>query len=212
MQSPCAEYHTTVGEGVHDRLPLGSRRGETAPPQSQDAGVNAVHGGWLEEVAASEVISMIVMDWFEHIYPICPILHRRRFLARLRRGDADADATFCALVILVCATGIKILRRDEYGPVTVAQCLDIVERHGLLRRGGAPRASYSLEWCTAMYLFSATRTALFRLKVGDAASFSALADSAAGVRYLVHYGMESLDQTQRELLRRVFWMHFFMSW
>ncbi|KAK1967314.1 glycoside hydrolase [Colletotrichum sublineola] len=146
-------------------------------------------------------------DWFEKVHALAPVLHRRRFMHRLRAGEANTDRTFCALVVTVCAATAATLRRADYGHVTVEWCLDFIEGHHLLEHG-IRKPSYSLDWCIAMYNIGTSASSMNEEGLGDMGSFHGMSEAGAGVRYLVYYRMADLDMSEQQLLKRLFWLIF----
>ncbi|KAK7398675.1 hypothetical protein QQX98_011946 [Neonectria punicea] len=146
-------------------------------------------------------------DWFDKVHPVAPILLRRRFMRRLRTGEADVDRTFCGLVVSVCAAVAATLPREDHGPVTVTRCLEFIDQNQLIT-GGFSRSSYSLDWATAMYNLGTAMGAVSESGLGDMRSFAASSEAAAGARYLAYYCMRDLDNVEKQLLKRLFWLLF----
>ncbi|WYZ35162.1 hypothetical protein EsH8_I_001438 [Colletotrichum jinshuiense] len=164
-------------------------------------------GNRLALFAPDDLVDRMLNDWFEKVHALAPVLHRRRFMYRLRAGEANTDRTFCALVVSVCAATVATLRRVDYSPVTVELCLDFIEDHHLLEHG-LRKLSYSLDWCIAMYNIGTSASTMNEDGLGDSASFHGMSEAAAGARYLAYYRMADLDMSEQQLLRRLFWLIF----
>ncbi|KAJ9144530.1 C6 zinc finger domain-containing protein [Pleurostoma richardsiae] len=158
--------------------------------------------------APAATVDHLLDEWFKQIHSVAPILHRRRFMHRLRRGDADHDRIFCGLVVSVCAATVATLRRSNYEPVTIEFCAEFVERHQLLYRG-VMEADYSLDWCVAMYNLGNAMGSISGMD--DLRAYHMGSQSAAGVRYLAYYSMTSLTIPEQQLLKRLFWLLFAWS-
>ena len=151
----------------------------------------------------------MVHDWFDLIHSVCPIFHRGIFLGRLASGEANQDGIFAALVISVCAAVSASLKRkstNDYGNITAQRCLDCIEQIEL----HTGRFPFSLESCQIKYHLS---LALGTEKaMDDANSFRFLAESVAGVKYLVYYQMQDMDTVSQQLLKRLYWLLFVALW
>lgn len=151
----------------------------------------------------------MIHDWFDLIHSVCPIFHRGIFLTRLASGEAAQDGIFAALVISVCAATSASLKRKsskDYGIVTVQRCVDAVEE--IERQAG--RFPLSLEWCQLKYHLSVSLGS--EKSLDDADSFRLLAESVAGVKYLVYYRMQDMDTVSQQLLKRLYWLLFVALW
>lgn len=209
------ESRSSFGPAIDLQTPASIPSEDTAyysTPQSQgfSAVSSAASGaclGVLQRFAPAEVIERMTADWFERSHAIAPILFRRRYLRRLRNGDADVDPTFCGLVISVCAATFSTLPREDYAPVTLSRCISFIDDYRLLPCGIA-RPNYSVEWCVAMYNMGVAVAALSPIGAVELRSFHALSESTAAVRYLTYYRMAELDIVDQQLVKRLFWLLF----
>jgi hypothetical protein len=144
----------------------------------------------------------ILGDWFDKIHAVAPILLRRRFLSRLNDGEASRSRTFCALVVSVCAATISTLPRGDYGHLTVEKCIDFIEEHQLLQHS-ILRPSYSVDWCISMYNIGAS---IVTQNTSDIRRYHALAEAAAGTRYLLLADERSASFVDQQILKRLFWL------
>ncbi|KAJ0313221.1 uncharacterized protein N0V96_002708 [Colletotrichum fioriniae] len=165
------------------------------------------HSNRLALFAPEDLIKRMLHDWFEKVHALAPVLHRRRFLHRLKAGEANTDRTFCALVVSVCAATVATLRRVDYSPVTVERCLDFIEEQHLLDHG-LRKPVYSLDWCVAMYNIGTSASSMNEDGLGDMGSFHGMSEAAAGARFLAYYRMADLDMSEQQLLKRLFWLIF----
>ncbi|KAL2873776.1 hypothetical protein SGCOL_011092 [Colletotrichum sp. CLE4] len=157
--------------------------------------------------APEDLVQRMLHDWFEKVHALAPVLHRRRFLHRLKAGEANTDRSFCALVVSVCAATVATLRRADYSPVTVERCLDFIEEQHLLDHG-LRKPVYSLDWCVAMYNIGTSASSMNEDGLGDMGSFHGMSEAAAGARFLAYYRMADLDMSEQQLLKRLFWLIF----
>ncbi|KAF4781817.1 hypothetical protein HER10_EVM0003651 [Colletotrichum scovillei] len=165
------------------------------------------HSNRLALFAPEDLIQRMLHDWFEKVHALAPVLHRRRFLHRLKAGETNSDRTFCALVVSVCAATVATLRRADYSPVTVELCLDFIEEQHLLDHG-LRKPVYSLDWCVAMYNIGTSASSMNEDGLGDMGSFHGMSEAAAGARFLAYYRMADLDMSEQQLLKRLFWLIF----
>ncbi|KAK1464089.1 hypothetical protein CMEL01_12850 [Colletotrichum melonis] len=165
------------------------------------------HSDRLALFASEDLVQRMLHDWFEKVHALAPVLHRRRFLHRLKAGEANTDRTFCALVVSVCAATVATLRRADYSPVTVERCLDFIEEQHLLDHG-LRKPVYSLDWCVAMYNIGTSASSMNEDGLGDMGSFHGMSEAAAGARFLAYYRMADLDMSEQQLLKRLFWLIF----
>ncbi|GKT48219.1 uncharacterized protein ColSpa_08400 [Colletotrichum spaethianum] len=165
------------------------------------------HDNRLALFASDDLVRRMLDDWFEKVHALAPVLHRRRFMHRLKVGEANTDRTFCALVVSVCAATVATLRRADYSPVTVERCLDFIEEQHLLDHG-LRKPSYSLDWCIAMYNIGTSASSLNEDGLGDMGSFHGMSEAAACARFLAYYRMADLDMSEQQLLKRLFWLIF----
>ena len=154
----------------------------------------------LAELGPETLIANILEDWFSYLHPLSPILHRRRFLSRVKHGEANTNPVFLALLISTCAATIALLSPRaprEYGGIAVTKCLHIIEENDLLRPD-----IYSLDWCIAHYnIASALMT---KSKLTDMRLFRTLTNASTGVQWLIGYGSASAPLYDREILKRLY--------
>ncbi|OLN87894.1 hypothetical protein CCHL11_00160 [Colletotrichum chlorophyti] len=196
--------HTHTATAIHSAADLRAIIGASSPNTGQ-------HGNRLALFAPDGLVRRMLDDWFEKVHALAPVLHRRRFMHRLKAGEANTDRTFCALVISVCAATVATLRRADYSPVTVETCLDFIEEQHLLDHG-LRKPSYSLDWCIAMYNIGTSASSMNEDGLGDMGSFHGMSEAAAGARFLAYYRMADLDMSEQQLLKRLFWLIFAAYW
>ncbi|KAF7133600.1 hypothetical protein CNMCM5793_004729 [Aspergillus hiratsukae] len=159
----------------------------------------------LNQLGPSYLIRQCIDDWFQLVHSVAPILHRREFLSRLEHGHALRDAEFCALVISLCAASVATLRNRSsvnYGTITAEKCWDIIRQNNLLHQ----RPQFSLEKCLAKYNIA---TALLASRsVDQPESFTLMAESVAGVKYMLYYDLPTMPFLAQQLLKRLFWLLF----
>lgn len=63
-----------------------------------------------------------------------------------------------------------------------------------------------------MYNIGVSIGAMAEDGLSDTWCFHALSEAAAGVRYMMYYHLQQLDQVEQQLLRRLFWLLFAGSW
>ncbi|OHE94909.1 hypothetical protein CORC01_09828 [Colletotrichum orchidophilum] len=197
--------HSHTSAGAHSAADLRAIIVGAPSPNNSNAGGH--HSNWLAAFAPNDLVHRILHDWFEKVHALAPVLHRRRFLHRVKSGEANSDRTFCALVVSVCAATVATLRRADYYPVTVERCLDFIEEHHLLNHG-LRKPAYSLDWCVAMYNIGTSSCSINEDGMGDMGSFHGMSEAAAGTRFLAYYHMADLDVSEQQLLKRLFWLIF----
>lgn len=191
------------------RSAIASGSGAELRPQVLAERPRGSQGGWLVEFAPMTTIHSLLDEWFGQIHAVSPLLHRRRFTHRLRRGDADTDRFFCGLVVSVCAATVATLRRSSHQSITAQYCIEFVERHELLSRGLlAP--DYRLDWCIAMYNLGVAHATAAGLD--DASAYHMGCQSAAGVRHLAYYRLADLGPVEQQQLKRLFLLLLAWSW
>ncbi|KAL4884929.1 hypothetical protein BJY04DRAFT_214813 [Aspergillus karnatakaensis] len=154
----------------------------------------------LSRLGPSTLIYTIVNDWFEHIHPLAPVLHRRQFLTRLQHGDAISDLVFCGLVISVlCATCATLRRKSfaEYYPITSDRCIQSIQNYGLLSADGP----YTPDWCVAKYNLATASMA--QKGMSSPWSHRMFNEAMTGTRYLLNYKLEELSTLKQELCKRL---------
>ncbi|KAH8649242.1 hypothetical protein BX600DRAFT_419407 [Xylariales sp. PMI_506] len=162
-------------------------------------------GPWLSLLGSAELIDRVLNDWFEFVHPLAPILHRRRFLQRLHRGDADVDRQFCALVISVCAATVGTLWRkslNEYSFITTERCFHVIESQQLLPTDG----DYTLDWCITKYNLAMAKVASVNKSEDMLWGFRTIIQAEAGIKYLVATRLDTMSPVDQELLKRLYWL------
>ncbi|KAL3470300.1 hypothetical protein BJX99DRAFT_51729 [Aspergillus californicus] len=148
------------------------------------------------------LINSVLDDWFEHIHPLAPVIHRRRFLSRLRSGDADHDPIFCGLVISVlCATCATLRRKSytDYQPmITLERCVDVIRTYNLLPADGP----YSLDWSVAKYNLATSSMGGGR-DFSDSWAHRTYSEALTGTRYLLCLKLSEMSLLDQELLKRL---------
>ncbi|KAL5000864.1 hypothetical protein BDV10DRAFT_199804 [Aspergillus recurvatus] len=140
----------------------------------------------------------VLDDWFIHIHPLAPILHRQHFSMRL--ADSSSDPVFTGLVISILAATAATLRRKsfaEYHPITPAQCIQLIRRHDLLPADGP----YCLDWCIAKYNLATASMA--QRDLSDPLAYRMIGEAVAGTSYLLANKLEEMGLLHRELLKRL---------
>jgi hypothetical protein len=151
-------------------------------------------------------------DWFIHIHPLAPILHRKTFLARLHahthakpanqpHQSESSSRIFTGLVISILAATCATLRRKsfaEYHPITLEGCKQFIITYDLLPSEGP----YCLDWCIAKYNLGTAATAYGDLS--DPWIWRVLGESMTGTMWLVTFRAEGMERIERELLRRLY--------
>ncbi|KAL4942375.1 hypothetical protein BDV06DRAFT_222228 [Aspergillus oleicola] len=147
------------------------------------------------------LIDSILGDWFTHIHPLAPVLHRRHFLARLGNNDANNDRAFCGLVIsVICATCATLRRKSfaKYLPITIERCVSLVRSHDFLPADGP----YTPDWCIAKYNLATASMA--QKGLSDSWTHRTFGESVTGTRYLLTYRADSLQTLDVEMLKRLY--------
>ncbi|KAL2815209.1 hypothetical protein BDW59DRAFT_153975 [Aspergillus cavernicola] len=157
--------------------------------------------GTLSLLGSDTLIHSVLDDWFEHIHPLAPIIHRRRFLSRLRAGDANNDPVFCGLVISVlCATCATLRRKSftEYHPlITLERGVGVIQTYNLLPVEGP----YSLDWCVAKY--NLTTASMAQRDMTDPWIYRTFNEAIMGTRYLLSFKLGEMTGMDGELLKRL---------
>ncbi|KAL4863187.1 hypothetical protein BDV12DRAFT_202339 [Aspergillus spectabilis] len=170
------------------------------PPLGSPSYSQSLHDS-LSLLAPDSLIHAVLDDWFEHVHPLAPVLHRRRFLTRFHNGDAYNDRIFCGLVISVlCATCATLRRKSlaEYHPITLNRCVQFIQSHDLLPADGP----YSLDWCVAKYNL-ATASMVHR-DMSDPWTHRMFSEAMMGTRYLFIYKIDEMSTIDRELCKRLY--------
>ncbi|KAK1625511.1 hypothetical protein BDP81DRAFT_397788 [Colletotrichum phormii] len=212
IQTPQSHTHTDSHSHSHSHTTATPHsatdlRAIIAGAPSPNNNTGSHHSNRLALFAPDDLVQRMLHDWFEKVHALAPVLHRRRFLHRLKTGEANTDRTFCALVVSVCAATVATLRRADYSPVTVERCLDFIEEQHLLDHG-LRKPVYSLDWCVAMYNIGTSASSMNEDGLGDMGSFHGMSEAAAGARFLAYYRMADLDMSEQQLLKRLFWLIF----
>ncbi|KAL2831634.1 hypothetical protein BJY01DRAFT_254178 [Aspergillus pseudoustus] len=205
--SQTSAVHITAPSIIAARRPLLPNLHITSPllclPSSSPEGDEDI----LSLLAPLPLIITVLNDWFTHIHPLAPILHRRSFLARLHSGESHSNRNFCGLVISILAATCATLRRKsfaEYHPIiTLARCQEIIVTYELLPADGS---SYCLDWCIAKYNLGTAATACGDLS--DPWIWKVLGEAMTGTRWLLMMWLKnddnSLSSVDRELLKRLY--------
>ncbi|RDW86085.1 fungal specific transcription factor domain-containing protein [Aspergillus mulundensis] len=155
-------------------------------------------GDILHLLAPSSLIRAVLNDWFTHIHPLAPVLHRRDFLTRF--GENTADPIFTGLVVSILAATTATLRRKsfaEYHPITPGRCIGIIQSHGLLPADGP----YSLDWCIAKYNLATASMA--QRGMSDPFVHRMVGEAVTGTGYLLAHNLAQMGVMQGELLKRL---------
>ncbi|KAH4801863.1 hypothetical protein HBH61_188260 [Parastagonospora nodorum] len=161
----------------------------------------------LDLIAPSEILDLILDDWFNCFHPIAPVLHRNSFMARIRSvhdGDVHESRSFLVLVASVCAATCASLRRrrHHYSTVTVDSCLALAERFGLW---AAPE-SITLEKALAFYNFSSA--VHLEHGIDSAIAFRLIGDSTVCIKYLMQQKLDDMSFMDQQIVKRLYWMNF----
>ncbi|KAL2793360.1 hypothetical protein BJX66DRAFT_227254 [Aspergillus keveii] len=173
----------------------------------------------LTLLAPLPLIHTVLNDWFTHIHPLAPILHQKSFLKRLHththththppnhpptqhaNSSPKQSRIFTGLVISILAATCATLRRKsfaEYHPITLERCKQLIITYDLLPSDGP----YCLDWCIAKYNLGTAATAYGDLS--DPWIWRVLGESMTGTMWMMSFGMEGMERTERELLRRLY--------
>ncbi|EEU35934.1 uncharacterized protein NECHADRAFT_85322 [Fusarium vanettenii 77-13-4] len=153
-------------------------------------------------LCSRSLILTILTDWSRYVYPLAPLLHRKKFLKRVLQHEDERNQTFCALVLSTCAMTVSTLRRRSfynYPSVTVDKCIDIIERERMLLP-----VSYTPEWCLARYNFASSLSALYGLD--DMRIYQAIKDAMAGVQWLLFHEKGTESVHDQEMVKRLYWL------
>ncbi|KAL3490037.1 hypothetical protein BJX62DRAFT_252219 [Aspergillus germanicus] len=169
----------------------------------------------LTLLAPLPLIHTVLNDWFTHIHPLAPILHRKTFLNRLHahthptnhsptehpNSSPKQSRIFTGLVISILAATCATLRRKsfaEYHPITLEWCKQFIITYDLLPSEGP----YCLNWCIAKYNLGTAATAYEDLS--DPWIWRVLGESMTGTMWMMSFGVEGMERVERELLRRLY--------
>ncbi|KAM5347348.1 hypothetical protein ACJ41O_010353 [Fusarium nematophilum] len=144
----------------------------------------------------------ILTDWSRFVYPLAPLLHKKRFLQRILQHEDERNPTFCALVLSTCAVTVSTLRRrsfHNYPGVTVEKCVGIIDREQMLWP-----VSYTLDWCIARYNIASALNALYGLD--DVRVYHGIKDAMAGVQWMLFHSRETRSVHDQEMLKRLYWL------
>ncbi|RSL83228.1 hypothetical protein CEP51_004640 [Fusarium floridanum] len=153
-------------------------------------------------LCSRSVILTILTDWSRFVYPLAPLLHRKKFLKRFLQHEDEKNPTFCALVLATCGMTVSTLRRRSfyhYRSVTVDKCIDIIERENLLWP-----ISYTPEWCLSRYNVASALSALYGLD--DMRVYRSIKDAMAGVQWLLFHEKGTESVHDQELMKRLYWL------
>ncbi|CEL07033.1 hypothetical protein ASPCAL10199 [Aspergillus calidoustus] len=165
----------------------------------------------LALLAPLSLIKTVLNDWFTHIHPLAPILHRKTFLARVHahthahpadqpHKNKTSARLFTGLVISILAATCATLRRKsfaEYHPVTLERCKHFIITYDLLPYDGP----YCLDWCIAKYNLGTAATAYGNMS--DPWIWRVLGESMTGVMWLVAFRAEAMEVADQEVLKRL---------
>lgn len=163
----------------------------------------------LDELAPASVVRQAVNDWFKLVHPVAPILHRDSFIRQLDAPSTTQNLDFLLLVVSICSATVSTLRRSAglyAGMITVERCFQIVStiNHA---RGPLP---ISLTRCQMKYNMAASLT---QDRGMDNETVQLLiTESMAMTGYLLHYEVQNLSISDRELVKRLFWLCFAGQW
>ncbi|KAL4985732.1 hypothetical protein BDW68DRAFT_198588 [Aspergillus falconensis] len=152
----------------------------------------------LSHLAPSSLINTVLDDWFTHIHPLAPVLHRQHFFTRL--ASSTGDPVFTGLVISVLAATAATLRRKsfaEYCPITPDQCIQLIQRHDLLPADG----TYCLDWCIAKYNLATASMA--QRDLSDPLVYQMIGEAVTGTGFLLSNKLEEMGLLHQELLKRL---------
>ena len=187
---------STVIDPPYAGYPEASKRGKL------DALAPSPGESKLDALAPAFVLQQVIHDWFEFVHPVAPILHRDTFLAQLSDQSRNKDPPFVKLVISICAATISALRRraSVYGGLlTVERCYQ-----AYLANERPNSTAMDLTWCLVKYNFS---TAIGPERgMDDRTPQILLAEATAGVLHLLHYDADRLFFTEKEYVKRLFWL------
>lgn len=184
-------------------LPAGTSHfaaSDSGTPSLSQSPLQSPEPAILSLLAPESLIHSVLDDWFDHIHPLAPILHRRQFLSRLNNGDAS-NPVFCGVVISVlCATCATLRRKsfEEYYPITLERCINLIETYNLLPVDGP----YSLDWCAAKYNLSCA--AMVHSDMSNPWNHRVLNEAVTGTRYLLNYRLDQISILEKELLKRLY--------
>ncbi|RSL93305.1 hypothetical protein CEP52_013348 [Fusarium oligoseptatum] len=153
-------------------------------------------------LCSRSVILTILTDWSRFVYPLAPLLHRKKFLKRFLQHEDERNPTFCALVLATCGMTVSTLRRRSfyhYRSVTVDKCIDIIERENLLWP-----ISYTPEWCLSRYNVASALSALYGLD--DMRVYRSIKEAMAGVQWLLFHEKGTESVHDQELMKRLYWL------
>lgn len=167
---------------------------QTSSPITQDT--SNFHG-----LGSRSLILTVLTDWARFVYPLAPLLHKKRFLRRILHLEDTENPTFGALVLSTCAVTVSTLRRRSfynYPSVTVDKCIAIIDQEHML-----PFVSYTLEWYITSYNVASALNALYGLD--DVRVYKALNDAMAGAQWLLFHYKETRSLADQEMLKRLYW-------
>lgn len=192
------------GELYRDPLPLDSSAAEEETDnQSSHASPDSRLGDSdFKGLCSRSLVLTILTDWSRLVYPLAPLLHRKKFLKRVLQHEDERNPTFCALVLATCAMTVSTLRRRSfynYRSVTIDKCIDIIERENLLWP-----VSYTAEWCLSRYNVASALSVLYGSD--DIRVYQAIKDAMAGVQWLLFHGKATESVHDHELVKRLYWL------
>ncbi|UPL02196.1 hypothetical protein LCI18_013130 [Fusarium solani-melongenae] len=194
----------SAGESYLDPPHLDSSPAEEEPDdQSSQASPDSRPGDSdFKGLCSRSLVLTILTDWSRFVYPLAPLLHRKKFLKRVLQHEDERNPTFCALVLATCAMTVSTLRRRSfynYRSVTVDKCIDIIEREHMLLP-----VSYTPEWCLTRYNIASSLSALYGLD--DMRVYQAIKDAMAGVQWFLFHEKGTESVHDQELVKRLYWL------
>lgn len=156
----------------------------------------------LSALGPEYLVGQAADDWFRVIHPLAPILHRRRFLTRLRNGEMDNNPTFLGLVISVIAVTSASLRHENSpgdGTITPLRCAELIDENNLLNSD-----SCTVDWCVAHY--NIAYALVGRLGLRDWRVFRAVKNSMTGVQWFLFFNTGEKTLEDEEIVKRLYWL------
>lgn len=155
-------------------------------------------------LCSRSLVLKILTDWSGYVWPLAPLLHKKRFLRRVLQHEDERNPTFCALVLSTCAVTVTTLRRRcflRYRHVTVDKCIGIIDRAQMLHP-----PVYSVDWCIACYNVASSLHALDGL--AELRVYQAIKDAMAGVQWLLFCdeARDARSLHDQEILKRLYWL------
>lgn len=183
---------------------------QSPPTEEQlDSWTGSQYENLIAQLAPISVIQHLLMDWFELVHPVAPILHRDTFLQRFHEHAERPDLEFSALVVSICSATVATLRRTATAyasMVTVENCWNIISAIDQLR-GPLPVSLIRCQWKYNMAVST------FQERGMDDEIPQLLMMEATGmVGRLMHYDLQGMSLRDRELCKRLYWLCFAGQW